>query len=132
MAYELLPDELWNEVEPLLPAHSPHPKGGHPWSDDRRALLGIIFVLRTSTPWQLIPREMGCPSGSTCWRRFQEWTEAQVWPEVHHRLLNHLGRMGEIDRSHDVIDSASVRAVFGGRTLDRIRRIERKTAANAM
>jgi transposase len=113
---ELLPDELWTEIEPLLPSHPQQPKGGRPWGDDRDCLRGIVFVLRSGIPWQLLPTEAFGVSGSTCWRRFQEWTHAGIWPHVHGRLLNRLGSLGQVDRSFDVVDSASVRALFGGRT----------------
>lgn len=126
----LLPDELWSEVEPLIPKRRRSPKGGRPPVEDRQALTGILFVLRTGLPWNMLPQEMGCGSGVTCWRRLNEWTEAGVWPELHGRLLNVLGKVGEIDLSLAVIDSASVRAVFGGRTPAQIPRIARKTAVN--
>ena len=32
---------------------------------------GIIFILKTGLPWEYLPREMGCGSGMTCWRRLQ-------------------------------------------------------------
>jgi transposase len=130
MAIELLPDELWNEIEPLLPPHAPQPKGGHPWTEDRPCLVGILFVLRTGLPWQMIPKELGCGSGSTCWRRLRDWTRAGVWAQVHRRLLNHLGKLGQIDWSGAIIDSASVRAVFGGPTQDQTPRIGPRRAAN--
>ena len=126
----LLPDELWSEVEPLIPKRRRSPKGGRPPVEDRQALMGILFVLRTGLPWNMLPKEMGCGSGVTCWRRLGEWTDAGVWPELHGRLLNVLGKAGQIDLSLAVIDSASVRAVFGGRTPARIPRIARKTAVN--
>lgn len=128
----LLADRLWNEIEPLLPKHPPSPKGGRPRVEDRKALTGIIFVLRTGVPWQMIPKEMGCGSGSTCWRRMEEWTDAGVWPQVLERLLRALGKAGKIHLSRAVIDSASVRAVFGGRTRGQTRRTAEKTAANGM
>jgi len=130
MALVLLPEELWNEVKPLLPAHLRKPQGGRPRVEDRACLTGIIFVLRTGLPWQMIPAEMRCGSGSTCWRRLQEWTAAGVWSEVHRRLLNHLGRLGRIDWSRAVIDSASVRAVFGGGIRGRIPRTVPKKGVN--
>jgi len=107
---------LWAEIEPLLPAHPPQPGGGRPFSDDRLCLRGLIFILRTGIPWQFLPTECFGVSGSTCWRRLSEWTKAGVWKAVHHKILNRLGVMGEIDLSTAVIDSASVRAVLGGRT----------------
>ena len=47
-------------------------------------------------------------------------------------LLTSLGKAGAINLERAVIDSASVRAVFGGRTPAPTRPIVRKKAANAM
>lgn len=116
MAKELLPDSLWAEIAPLLPVHPPQAKGGRPWCDDRAALRGVMFVLRSGITWQMLPTEAFGVSGSTCWRRLAAWSAAGIWPQVHRRLLNRLGRLGQVDLSKAVIDSASVRALFGGRT----------------
>lgn len=132
MAVELLPEALWVQIEPMLPPHPPHPKGGNEFKDDRRCLRGIIFVLRSGIPWQMLPIECFGVSGSTCWRRLRDWTEAGVWSALHRQVLNHLGRRGAVDLSAAVIDSASVRAVFGGATPDRTPRIGRKKAASVM
>lgn len=131
MAAELLPEDLWIEIEPLLPAPS-RAKTGRPPVDNQRALRGIIFVLRFGVPWQAVPTDAFGVSGSSCWRRFAEWTAAGVWPEVHRRLLNRLGKEGGIDLQHVVVDSQSVRAVKGGRTPARTRRTAANRAANAM
>jgi len=45
MAKELVSDELWEIVEPLLPEEPPKPKGGRPRLEERAALTGILFVL---------------------------------------------------------------------------------------
>lgn len=129
----LVSDELWDQVEPLLPPQPPpSPKGGRPRVDHRPALTGIVFVLKTGIGWQDLPTEMGCGSGSTCWRRFAAWTRLEVWPKLHALLVKALGKAGAINLERAVVDSASVRAVFGGRTPGRIPPIVRKTAANAM
>lgn len=132
MALTLLPDELWNEIKPLLPPERAKPEGGRPRVPDHACLTGIIFVLRTGLPWNMIPTELGCGSGPTCWRRLRDWTAAGVWQKVHKRLLNALGRQGKIDLSRAVIDSASVRAVFGGLIRGLIRQIGPRRAASAM
>src|SRR5213083_1110650 len=79
MARELLPDALWAEIQPLLPPEPPKPKGGRPRLPDRAALTGILFVLHSGIPWEMLPQEMGCGSGMTCWRRLRDWHEAGVW-----------------------------------------------------
>ena len=130
---ELVSDELWKQIEPLLPPEpEPSPWGGRPRVTHRQTLTGIVFVLRTGIPWQSLPTEMNCGSGSTCWRRFAEWTELEVWSKLHAMLLGQLGKAGAINLERAVIDSASVRAVFGGRTRGRIRRTVRKPAVSGM
>jgi transposase len=90
--------------------------------------MGIVFVLRTGCAWNDLPAELGCGDGATCWRRLRQWTRAGVWPAVWQRLLNALGREGGVDLSRAVIDSASVRAVFGGLTPGQTPRIAAKRA----
>ena len=130
---ELLSDTLWKQIEPLLPpVPPPSPKGGRPRVSNRQALIGILFVLRTGIPWQALPLEMNCGSGSTCWRRFADWTRLAVWSKLHVLILSALGKERAVHLERAVIDSASVRAVFGGRTLVRTRPTVRKQAANAI
>ena len=56
MAKPLVTDELWEVVEPLLPEEPPKPKGGRPRVPDRAALTGILFVLKTGIPWEMLPQ----------------------------------------------------------------------------
>ena len=132
MAREWLPDELWEEIESLLPKQKEKPFGGRPRLSDRDCLLGIIFVLRTGCAWNALPSELGCGSGVTCWRRMREWEDAGVFKKVLRRLLSMMRREGLVDLERAVVDSAAVRAVLGGRTQDRTRQIVRKQAANAI
>ena len=111
----LVTDELWAVVEPLLPPESPKPKGGRPRVPDRASFTGILFVLKTGIPWEMLPQEMGCGSGMTCWRRLKEWHEAGVWNLLHRTLLNFLGKGNHIDWSRASLDSASVPAPGGAR-----------------
>jgi transposase len=132
MAKELVSDELWEIVEPLLPEEPPKPEGGRPRVDDRAALTGIIFVLKSGIPWEMLPQEMGCGSGVTCWRRLREWQEKGVWERLLQVLLDRLGEADQIDWERASVDSASVPAKRGAEKPVRIRRIKEKRARSAM
>ena len=125
----LLTDELWDAIAPHLPPRPLSPKGGRPPVPDRNCLLGVLFVLREGLRWQSLPAQMGCGSGSTCWRRFQQWTAADVWSKAHRQMVQLLGEQGLLNLERAVIDCASVRAVKGGRTPAPTRWTEPKTAA---
>jgi transposase len=79
MARPLVPGNLWAAIAPLLPPARPRPKGGRPPFLDRAALTGIILVLKSGLPWEMLPAEMGCGSGMSCWRRLRDWQAASVW-----------------------------------------------------
>jgi transposase len=110
----LLSDELWNAIAPHLPERVRSPKGGRPPVPDRDCLRGILFVLREGIRWQSLPKAMGCGSGSTCWRRFRDWTAWGVWHKAHCHLLAVLGERGLLNLERAVVDSASCRAHSGG------------------
>ena len=114
MGTSLLPDALWNLIQPFLPSAPNRPKGGRPRLSERACLTGIIFVLRSGIPWEMLPQELGCGSGMTCWRRLRDWQEAGIWQLIHFVLLDWLARKGQIDWSRAVVDGSSIRAVFGG------------------
>ena len=131
MAKPLVTDELWEVIEPLLPKEPPKPKGGRPRIDDRAALSGILFVLKTGIPWEMLPQEMGCGSGMSCWRRLKEWHEAGVWDRLRKTMLDRLGRADEVHWERASSDSASVSAPGGASEPARIRRMRANRARNA-
>ena len=132
MAKPLLTDTLWEAIEPLLPAEPAKPKGGRPRViPNRAALTGILFVLRGGIPGEMLPRELGCGSGMTCWRRLRDWQQAGVWHRLHQTLLNRLGERDAIDWSRASLDSATVRAKGAAKRPARIRRIAANRAASA-
>lgn len=131
MSKLLVPDALWEIVEPLLPSEPPKPKGGRPRVPDRACLTGILFVLKTGIPWEDLPQEMGCGSGMTCWRRLHAWQEAGVWDRLHRTLLDRLGETGRIDWERASLDSASVPAKRGAPRPAPIPRIAPNPAPNA-
>ena len=132
MSTPLLPDALWNLIQPMLPSIRRRLKGGRPRLPDRACLTGILFVLRSGIPWEMLPQELGCGSGMTCWRRLRDWQQAGIWQLIHFSLLDWLARYGEIDWSRAVVDGSSIRAVFGGYRRGRIPPTGPSWAANVI
>ena len=112
MSKPLVSDDLWKAIAPLLPEERPKPKGGRPRCNDRLALAGIIFVLRSGIPWKMLPREFGC-SGMTCWRWLRDGQTAGVWATLPRVLLERLSNAGHLDWSRASLDSAAVAAKKG-------------------
>src|SRR5215813_9189730 len=132
MSMRLIDDALWARIEPLLPKppRRRFKHMGRPRVSDRAALTGILFVLRSGIPWQMLPKEMGCGSGSTCWRRLVSWQRAGVWRRLHVALLAELRQRGQLDLARAIVDSASVRALRGGKKLDRTQPIAVRRGRN--
>jgi transposase len=125
----IVPDLLWELVEPLLPRVERRFRfPGRKRLDDRAALQGILFVLHTGIAWRHLPLELGFGSGSTCYRRLDQWQRAGVWERLHALLLAELRTAGEIEWSRAVVDSSHVQAKKGAPRRARARLIEPETA----
>ena len=134
MSQALVDDDLWKRLEPLLPKRRPRNRqhAGRKPIPDRAVLTGILFVLRSGIPWNMLPPQMGCGSGSTCWRRLVRWQRAGVWKRLHRVLLTELRRRGQLDLARAVVDSSSLRALRGGKKLDRTLPIAARPGRNIM
>jgi transposase len=111
---DLVSDDLWAAIEPLLPPEPCATHGGPPRVAHRSVLAGILYVLRHGLRWRDLPQELAYGSGSTCWRRLRQWQDQDVWRRVHQVILNWLGDVDAIDWSRASVDSVSVRAKRGG------------------
>lgn len=132
MPKPLVSDQLWEAIEPLLPPPPDHAFGGRPRLSDRAALTGILFVLKSGIPWAMLPPEMGCGSGTTCWRRLRDWQEAGVWHKLHILLLDRLQVAERIDWSRVSVDASSVPAPRGAQPAGQTRRTEANRARSAI
>jgi transposase len=125
----IVPDELWERIEPLLPRVQRRFRyPGRKRLPDRQALQGILFVLHTGIAWRHLPLELGFGGGSTCYRRLDEWQRAGVWERLHELLLAELRRAGEIEWSRAVADASHLQAKKGAPRRVRARLIEPATA----
>src|SRR3954447_2374964 len=113
MTEPLVSDMLWALIAPLLPERPPRLKGGRPPLDDRKVLEGIVFLLRTGIPGASLPKQMGCGSGMTCWRRLRDWQAAGVFERLHRVLLDQLGAANAIDWSRSRLTARAWRRKGG-------------------
>jgi transposase len=86
-AKSILDDEHWSFIQPLLPKPRRTRCRGRKPLGDRAVLTGILCVLQSGIPWEMLPQEMGYGSGMSCWRRLRDWQQASVWGRLHELLL---------------------------------------------
>ncbi|MEY9988383.1 transposase [Streptomyces sp. V4I8] len=114
-AERLVPDELWELFQRVVPEAPSRPQGGgRRRHGDREVLAAIVFVTTSGCTWQQLPTASFGPSGATAHRRFTEWTKARVWAKLHRLVLDELGSRGELDWSRCAIDSVNMRALKRG------------------
>jgi transposase len=105
MARLLLTDEEWELIADSFPRAA---KTGRPRRDPRSILDGILWVLRTGSPWRDLPAEFG--PWQTAWRMFDEWNAQGTLAEILHRLQAAFMAVGAIDDELWCIDGTIVRA----------------------
>ena len=108
-----IPDELWDEISLILPSEKPNNTIGRPAVSFRKVLDGVLFVLRTGCQWKMLPKEYG--SGSTCRRRFQQWSSSNIFQKLWARLLKLYDDVVGIQWRWQSLDSVSVKAPLGGK-----------------
>lgn len=121
-----IPDDLWMEVQPLLPHEKALGTNGRPAVPFRKVLDGILYVLRTGCQWKMLPAEYG--SGSTCHRRFQEWVRKGVFQKLWVKLLERYDELKGISWEWQSLDSLTVKAPLGGKPRVPTRRIGQSLA----
>lgn len=107
-----LPDRMWQAVRPLLGPEKARGSVGRPILPYRRALDGILWVLRTGCQWKAVPREFG--SGSALHRRFQQWRAGSVFRILWQLMLSDYDRVRGIGWTWQSLDSAMTKSPLGG------------------
>jgi transposase len=121
----IVPDGLWERIEPLLPKRQRRFRSpGRKPLPNREALQGILFVLHTEIAWRYLPLGLGFGSGSTCYRRMVDWQQAGVWERLHTLLLAELRAAGALEWLRAAADSSHVQAKKGAPRQGRARSTE--------
>lgn len=108
-----LTHEQWQIVNALLPEDPVRAdRRGRPWSDRRKTLDGVLWILRTGAPWKDLPARYG--KYQTVHRRFQQWVRSGVLEEVLLAVAQDLKDRGGLDLQECFIDGTFVPAKKGG------------------
>jgi transposase len=114
MAKPIIDDALWERIAPFLPSKPRRSRfPGRKPLDNRKALTGILFVLKSGIAWEDLPQELGCGSGMSCWRRLREWQRSGLWRILQQLLIAKLPDAQKIDWSRAETDGESRRTVMG-------------------
>jgi len=124
------PDDLWNDViQPIVDQYDPPAPTGRPRIDQRDALDGIIYHLRTGCQWNALPRLFG--DDSSVHRTFQRWVDREIFDRILIELILRCDELGEIEWQWQSADGSMVKARKGGTTSAGIPPIAARTARSA-
>ena len=121
-----VPDELWKIIKPILDELDPPAATGRKRTNQRSALDGIIYQMRTGCQWNVLPKEFG--DDSSVHRTFQRWIHKGVLDRIWAVLVEQCDELGSVDWQWQAADGAMGKARFGGTLLEETPRIAAKTA----
>jgi transposase len=101
-----LSNEQWETLKPLLPPLKP--RTGKPNHDHRQVVNGILWILRTGSPWRDLPERYG--KWQSVATRFYRWQKANIWQQVLKRLQADADRQGKLDWEVHYVDGTVIRA----------------------
>jgi len=124
-----VPDELWEKVALVLQEVDPPVGNGRPRINQRAALDGIIYHLRTGCQWNALPVEFG--DDASIHRTLQRWISKGVFELIWSLLVAECDDLGGVNFDWQSADCSMGKARQGGIKSGQTLRIARKMAANA-
>lgn len=105
MARHKITDRQWD----LIKHHFPEPAStGRPPADPRKMVDGIMWRLRTGSPWRDVPEEFG--SWEVVYKYFDTWNSDGTLDNLKQALLTELVDAGMVDEELWCVDGTVVRA----------------------
>lgn len=101
----LLTDDEWDLIKDVFPEPAPT---GRPPRDPRTMVDGILWILRTGSPWRDLPEEFG--PWQTVWGSFNKWNADGTLDTILQRLQAAFVDVGQIDHDLWCVDGTIVRA----------------------
>ena len=121
-----VPDGVWERVAVLIGKYDPPKATGRKRSDERAALDGVIYRMRTGCQWGALPREFG--DDSSVHRAMQRWVACGLFEHLWALLLLECDELGGVDWRWQSADGAMGKARHGGTPSGRTRRTAARTA----
>ena len=122
-------DALWAKVSQVLEQYDPPAHFGPDRIDQRKALDGVIYRMRSGVQWNHLPKEFG--DDASVHRTFQRWVKRGVIGRLWGLLVESCEELGGVDWQWQSFDCALGKARHGGIKLDRTQLIGRRTAPSA-
>ena len=107
-----LPDDLWSKIESVLLQLDPPAKTGRSRIDQRAALDGMIYRMRTGCQWNQLPKEF--PDDASVHRTMQRWVDREVFPSIWSFLVEACDELGGVDFEWQSADGAMGKPVSVG------------------
>jgi putative transposase len=123
-------DELWKIIESILSKLDPPSWTGRERIDQRTALNGIIYQMRSGCQWNSLPEKFG--DDSSVHRTFQRWVRKGVLETVWATLIENCAELGGVDWEWQSADGAMGKARFGGTWSVQTPRIAGRMAASGV
>ena len=98
-------DEQWQLIEPLIPAAA---ATGRKRVPPRTVLNGVLWVLRSGSPWRDLPERYG--PWQSIYHHFNCWRRTKVFERILEALQMRLDAQGHIDWDLWCVDGSTVRA----------------------
>ena len=95
----ILTDAQWAKIAPHCLGKPTDP--GRSGTNNRLFLEAVLWIARTGSPWRDLPGHFG--NGSTAFRRFRDWREADVF----HRIFDALS--DDPDMEYAMVDATIVK-----------------------
>jgi putative transposase len=119
-------DLLWGQAQQVLAEHDPRARFGPDRIDQRKALDGVIYRMRSGVQWNQLPEEFG--DDSSVHRTFQRWVRRGVIGRLWALLVKGCEELAGVDWQWQSFDCALGKARHGGIKSEPTRRTGPRTA----
>ncbi len=122
-------DVLWEQMQQVLEELDPPARFGPDRIDQRQALDGMIYRMRSGIQWNHLPREFG--DDASVHRTFQRWVKRGVISRLWVLLVGACDELCGVNWKWQSFDCALGKARHGGIKSERTQPTGRRTAASA-